>query len=107
VNFYNMYKLVISDTQIQFGLFVKLHRLLKKMSQPELGNEVNISKTHISRIENGEANITITNIINLCNFLEINYSKVLVKLSAGETAEIEREINILEIESKNQKKKKS
>ena len=106
-NFYTMYKWDISEVRKQIGLFVKLHRLRKKLSQPELANEVELSKTHISRIENGEANLTITYIIKICNFLEINHPILFIKLNDSEILKMNEEINILEKESKNQKKKKS
>ncbi len=107
INFYEMYMWNISESKKQIGLFIKLHRLRKKMSQPELANEVDLSKTHISRIENGVANITLTYIIKICNFLEINHPILFQKLSNNEILKIQQEINILEIESKNQKKRKS
>lgn len=107
VKFYKMYKWEIIDLKVQIGLYINVERLRKMMSQPELANEVNLSKTHISRIENGDVNITITTLLNLCNFLEIEMTKIFIKISDSERTALESELLKLEKEFKNQNKRKS
>lgn len=107
LNFYKMYKWELVDLKEQIGLNIKLKRLQKMISQPQLANEINFSKTHISRIENGEANITLATLIDLCNFLDIEITKLFVKINETERKILETEISHLEKEFKNQNKRKS
>lgn len=107
LNFYKMFKWEIIDLTVQIGLQIKLQRLKKEMSQPQLANEVNLSKTHVSRIENGDANVTLTTLINVCNFLDIDLSQLFLPIKDAERAILETEIEILEKEFKNKNKRKS
>lgn len=101
-----MDKWEIDDLKKQIGLYINVERLMKKMSQPELANEVNLSKTHISRIENGDANITLTTLINICNYLEIDIPHIFTKMNGGELSKLEGNLERLEKEFKNQNRGK-
>lgn len=101
-----MYKWTIDELNNQIALIVKVNRLRRKMSQPEFGNEVELSKTHISRIENGDSNIRLSTMIKICNFLELDYNNFFIKMDDGKLEKIIIEIQKLEKESVNQKKKK-
>ena len=102
-----MDKWELDDLQKQIGLYINVERLMKKMSQPELANEVNLSKTHISRIENGDANITLTTLINICNYLQIDIPKIFTKMNEVELTELENNLERLAKEFKNQNRGKS
>jgi transcriptional regulator with XRE-family HTH domain len=54
-----MYKWPVESLKIQIGKLIQLFRLRKKLSQFQLGIELNISKDHIGRIERAETNPTI------------------------------------------------
>lgn len=107
LNFYKMFKWEIDALTERIGLQIKLKRLERIMSQPQLANEVNLSKTHISRIENGDANVTLTTLINVCNFLEIDLSQLFLPIKDSERNAIKAVTEILEKEFKNQNKRKS
>jgi transcriptional regulator with XRE-family HTH domain len=102
-----MYKWPVESLKIQIGKLIQLFRLRKKLSQFQLGIELNISKDHIGRIERAETNPTIENIVNLCNFLDIDMLFLFTKLSEKELKKIESEIDHLQKEFKNQNKRKS
>lgn len=102
-----MYKWQVESLKIQIGKLIQLFRLRKKLSQFQLGIELNISKDHIGRIERAETNPTIENIVKLCNFLDIEMLLLFTKLSDGELKNIESEIDHLQKEFKNQNKRKS
>lgn len=101
-----MNKWEIDDLKEQIGLYINVERLVKMMSQPELANEVNLSKTHISRIENGDANITLTTLINICNYLEIDIPKIFTKINEVELTALKGNLDRLEKEFKNQNRGK-
>lgn len=42
------------------------------MSQEELSKKINFDRTYLSRVESGKQNITIDNLNNICNGLEIS-----------------------------------
>jgi transcriptional regulator with XRE-family HTH domain len=102
-----MYKWPVESLKIQIGKLIQLFRLRKKLSQFQLGIELNISKDHIGRIERAETNPTIENIVKLCNFLDIDMLFLFTKLSEKELKKIESEIDHLQKEFKNQNKRKS
>lgn len=42
------------------------------MSQEEFAKKINMNRTYLSRLESGKQNITIDNLNNICNGLEIS-----------------------------------
>jgi len=102
-----MYKWDTEEINIQIGNIFQLNRLKKRLSQLQLGNELNLSSNHIGRIERAETNPTIENIIKLCNFLEIDILSLFTKLTQKDLENIQQEIEILQKEFKNKNKKKS
>ena len=60
---------------IVFGNRVRTLRLQRTgLSQEEFADQVGVHRTFIGRIERGETNITLANIIRICTALEINLS---------------------------------
>ncbi|KAA0126797.1 helix-turn-helix transcriptional regulator [Chryseobacterium sp. SN22] len=102
-----MYKWKVENLKLQIGKLIQLYRLIKGLSQFQLGLELNISKDHIGRIERGLTNPTIENIVKLSNFLEIDILLLFTKLDTKELEKIEIEIERLQREFKNQNKRKS
>lgn len=60
------------------GLNIALQRKLKNMSQLELAEKLDISRTHISNIEapNMDTNISLEVIFNIADVLEIPVSTI-------------------------------
>jgi len=50
---------------IQFGQLIKEVRKEKKLTQNELGELIGVSKSHISKLENGTSNMTIGTIFKI------------------------------------------
>lgn len=49
-----------------------------KLSQEALSAKIGVHRTYISRVERGEANLTLGNIIRICAVLEISLSEFFV-----------------------------
>lgn len=54
------------------GKRIKKLRILKKMSQEELALIIGCDRAYISRVESGKQNITIDNLNEICNALDIS-----------------------------------
>jgi len=105
--FYLMYKWNSEEIKNQVGLFFKLYRLRKGLSQFQVATEIDLSKDYIGRIERGKTNPTIEIIIAICNFLEIDILNVFSKISQSQLDSMINETKLLEEKFKNQNKRKS
>ena len=101
-----MYSWTAEDLKCQIGKLFQLYRLRGKLSQLQLGNELNLSANHIGRIERAETNPTIEILIEYCNFFAIDIALLFTRLSGKELEEIENEIGHLKIVNKNTISKK-
>jgi len=102
-----MYKWNSEEIKNQIGIFFKLYRLRKGLSQFQVATEIELSKDYIGRIERGKTNPTIEIIIAICNFLEIDLLRVFSKINHSQIDEMISEIKLLEEKFKNQNKRKS
>lgn len=50
---------------LQFGQLIKEVRINKDMTQDELGNLIGVTKSQISKLENGSSNMTIGTIFRI------------------------------------------
>lgn len=64
------------DNYKQLGLNVAYYRKAKGLSQIELAEKINISRTHMSRIETADCAVSLDVIFNICNALEIKPNKL-------------------------------
>jgi transcriptional regulator with XRE-family HTH domain len=102
-----MYKWSAEELQLQIGIFFKLYRLRKELSQFQVGIEVGNAKDYIGRIERGETNLTIGIMVKICNFLEVDIKQIVTKANEKQLESIKLEILELEAKLKNKNKKKS
>ena len=102
-----MYIWEVTELKFQVGKLFQFYRLKKKLSQLQLGNEINLSGNQVGRIERGETNPTIESIVKFCNFFEIDILYVFTKLSEAEEKDLEIKIKELQKEFKNHNRKKS
>ena len=102
-----MYKWQTEEIKKQIGLFFKLYRLRKGLSQFQVATEIDLSKDYIGRIERGKTNTTIEIIIAICNFLEIDILRLFSKLTQSQLDSMISETKLLEEKFKNQNKRKS
>lgn len=61
---------------IKFGERVREIRKEKGLSQEELAHKANLHRTYIGMIERAEKNITLVNIENIANALEISIKDI-------------------------------
>lgn len=62
-----------------FGDRVRTLRQSKtKLSQEALSAKIGVHRTFISRVERGETNITLVNIVRICAILEVSLSEFFV-----------------------------
>lgn len=66
-----------SELQEAFGLSVRAARLKAGMTQAELSQRSNVSRDDISRIENGQINLTIRTMSKLAGVLDGDVSEML------------------------------
>lgn len=102
-----MYKWHTEEIKNQIGLFFKLYRLRKGLSQFQVATEIDLSKDYIGRIERGKTNTSIEIIIAICNFLEIDILRLFSKLTQSQFDSMISETKLLEEKFKNQNKRKS
>lgn len=58
------------------GLNIAYYRKKKNLSQIELAEKINISRTHMSRIETAECCPSLEVIFDICEFLDVSPSKL-------------------------------
>lgn len=58
------------------GLNISYYRKAKKLSQIKLAELVNISRTHMSRIETADCAVSLDVIFDICDVLEIPAEKL-------------------------------
>ena len=65
------------DNYKQLGLNIAYYRKSKGLSQIQLAEKVNISRTHMSRIETADCAVSLDVVFNICDILEIKPNKLL------------------------------
>ena len=60
----------------QLGLNIAYYRKQKGLSQCSLAERVNISRTHMSRIETADCAVSLDVVFDLCDALEIKPSQL-------------------------------
>lgn len=60
-----------NNNYIQLGLNIAFYRKLRGISQNRLAELVNISRTHMSRIETADCAVSLDVIFDICNALDI------------------------------------
>ncbi len=58
------------------GLNIAYYRKVKNMSQSQLAEKINISRTHMSRIETAECAVSLDVIFDICRVLEIEPKQI-------------------------------
>lgn len=58
------------------GLNISYFRKLKGLSQSQLAEKVNISRTHMSRIETADCAVSLDVVFNISDALEISVEKL-------------------------------
>jgi len=97
----------IEELKFQIGKLFQFNRLNSKLSQLQVGNELNLSSNHVGRIERAETNPTIEIVVKFCNFFKIDILFLFKKLNENELNNLEIEIDRLQKEFKNHNKRKS
>ena len=65
---YNKYK--------QLGLNVAYYRKQRDLSQIQLAEMINISRTHMSRIETADCAVSLDVVFDICDALQVSPSKL-------------------------------
>lgn len=64
------------DLYKYLGLNISYYRHLKNLSQEKLAEHINISRTHMSRIENADCAVSLDVIFDICDTLNIPPEKL-------------------------------
>ena len=65
------------DFLIRLGLKLKILRSIKKLSQDDVANSLNIDKSYYSKVERGLTNNTILYMKHLSEILEVDLSDLM------------------------------
>ena len=60
----------------QLGLNISYYRKSKNLSQLQLAEIINVSRTHMSRIETADCAVSLDVIFDICDALDITPSKL-------------------------------
>lgn len=60
----------------RLGIKLKILRNIKKLSQDDIANELNIDKSYYSKVERGLTNPTIVYLRNLAQILEVKLNEL-------------------------------
>lgn len=61
----------VREVLVKIGGVLKIRRKELKISQEKLANSIGIDRKHLSAIENGRQNMTLSTLWKVCNALEI------------------------------------
>lgn len=67
----------MDSRNVIIGERIRYFRTQKKMSQEDLGFEVNLNRAHISNIENGRYSLTLDSLIDIANSLDVSVDDIL------------------------------
>ncbi len=75
---YNSYYNVIMNEQTiqKLGLKIRVERQKKKISQEKLAELADLNRNFIGMIERGETNVTVKNLENIANALELDIKEL-------------------------------
>jgi transcriptional regulator with XRE-family HTH domain len=64
------------DTVFKLGLKIRVERQKQKMSQERLAELANLNRNFIGMIERGETNVTVKNLENIANALNLDIKEL-------------------------------
>lgn len=64
------------EVKVKFGNAIKKVRSQRQLSQEELAEKSGLHRTYISEVERGDRNLSLVNIVKLCDALECRPSKL-------------------------------
>jgi transcriptional regulator with XRE-family HTH domain len=70
-------KLDANGDLIRIGAAVRARRLAMEMSQEALADAAEIDRSHMGKIERGERNVTVLNLLRIANAIECKLSDLL------------------------------
>lgn len=73
----NKYSPLEKEVLIAFGLKIRGIRLSLNLSQEEFAEKCGLHRTYISSLERGERNVSLLNIVKICESIKISPEKLL------------------------------
>ena len=64
------------DTVKKLGEKIRIERNRRKLSQEKLAELSNLNRNFIGMIERGETNVTVKNLVNIANALDMNIKEL-------------------------------
>lgn len=64
------------DKYRKLGLNIAYYRKIKNLSQIQLAEKINISRTHMSRIETADCAVSLDVVFDICDVLSVSPSKL-------------------------------
>ena len=80
---------------IAIGGRIKLYRTKKQLSQEDLGNEIGVTRKHLSKIEIGERAPTLDLLILIANALDVSADDLLVDNLTHTSSSVGKELHTI------------
>lgn len=90
----------MNDFKIYAGKRIKEYRESKHLTQEYMAKELDIAPNHYGRIERGENSCTLSNLIHICNILQITPNDILANLIITKDESLETEVQKLNLQDK-------
>ena len=65
-----------SEFKKEIGFKIKVARMRQKISQEKLAEMVNLSREYITRVENGQKNISLKKLFAIADALEVGFNQL-------------------------------
>ncbi len=90
----------MENFKIYTGKRIKEYRENKHLTQEYMAKELDIAPNHYGRIERGENACTLSNLIHICNILQVTPNDLLANLIITKDDSLETEIQKLNLNDK-------
>ena len=90
----------MEDFKIYTGKRIKENREAKHFTQEYMAKELDIAPNHYGRIERGENACTLSNLIQICNILQVMPNDILGSLIITKDEDLAKEVQKLNLENK-------
>ncbi len=87
------------DFKTYTGNRIREFRESRKLTQEQMADSLHIVLNQYGRIERGESSCTLSNLIQICNILQITPNDILAELIITKDSSIETEIHKLNLDN--------
>ena len=90
-------EVIVSERAKRVGKRIKAMRMQRCMSQSEVAKMIGISQAHLSNIEGGRSNITLSNLLKLHDVLEVSMADLFVDIDGDMKKQSGHDVDIEDV----------